>query len=108
MCGREAYDWDDGNARKNEQHGVPMAEAEQVFFNSPLLVLSAAKHRLDRAVSNIFLAVRLAHIDKREYGDGLVTGHAHCSGRRLLCGDQSAVATSLRMHRLRCTGGRIH
>jgi uncharacterized protein len=38
------FDWDDGNARKNEQHGVSMAEAEQVFFNSPLLVLSDAKH----------------------------------------------------------------
>jgi uncharacterized protein len=38
------FDWDDGNARKNEQHGVSMAEAEQVFFNSPLLVLSDTKH----------------------------------------------------------------
>jgi uncharacterized DUF497 family protein len=38
------FDWDDGNARKNEQHGVSMAEAEQVFFNSPLLVLPDAKH----------------------------------------------------------------
>jgi uncharacterized protein len=38
------FDWDDGNARKNERHGVSMAEAEQVFFNSPLLVLSDAKH----------------------------------------------------------------
>jgi uncharacterized protein len=38
------FDWDDGNARKNEQHGVSMAEAEQVFFNSPLLVLPDAEH----------------------------------------------------------------
>jgi uncharacterized protein len=38
------FEWDDGNARKNEQHGVSMAEAEQVFFNSPLLVLPDAKH----------------------------------------------------------------
>jgi uncharacterized protein len=33
------FDWDAGNKRKNEKHGVSMAEAEQVFFNSPLLVL---------------------------------------------------------------------
>jgi len=31
------FEWDEGNARKNERHGVSMAEAEQVFFNSPLL-----------------------------------------------------------------------
>jgi uncharacterized protein len=38
------FEWDEGNARKNEQHGVSMAEAEQVFFNFPLLVLPDAKH----------------------------------------------------------------
>lgn len=38
------FDWDDGNARKNEKHGVSMAEAEQVFFNAPLLVLEDATH----------------------------------------------------------------
>ena len=38
------FEWDEGNARKNEHHGVPMAEAEQVFFNVPLLVLPDAKH----------------------------------------------------------------
>jgi uncharacterized protein len=38
------FEWDDGNARKNEQQGVSMAEAEQVFFNSPLLILPDAKH----------------------------------------------------------------
>ncbi len=39
-----SFQWDEGNARKNEQHGVSMAEAEQVFFNSPLLVLPDARH----------------------------------------------------------------
>ena len=34
------FDWDDGNARKNEKHGVSVAEAEQVFFNAPLLLLA--------------------------------------------------------------------
>ncbi len=38
------FNWDDGNARKNEKHGVSMAEAEQVFFNVPLLLLDDAGH----------------------------------------------------------------
>ena len=38
------FDWDAGNARKNDKHGVSMAEAEQVFFNQPLLVVSDDKH----------------------------------------------------------------
>jgi len=38
------FDWDKGNARKNEKHGVSMAEAEQVFFNSPLLLLEDGAH----------------------------------------------------------------
>jgi uncharacterized DUF497 family protein len=38
------FDWGEGNARKNEKHNVSMAEAEQVFFNAPLLVLEDSKH----------------------------------------------------------------
>ena len=38
------FDWDEGNTRKNEKHGVSMAEAEQVFFNAPLLVLDDPRH----------------------------------------------------------------
>ena len=38
------FDWDEGNARKNEKHNVSMAEAEQVFFNAPLLVIEDSKH----------------------------------------------------------------
>ncbi|MBK9350280.1 MAG: BrnT family toxin [Sulfuritalea sp.] len=38
------FDWDKGNARKNYKHGVSMAEAEQVFFNVPLLLLEDAGH----------------------------------------------------------------
>ena len=38
------FNWDDGNARKNEKHGVSMAETEQVFFNVPLLLLDDASH----------------------------------------------------------------
>ena len=38
------FDWDDGNRRKNDKHGVSMSEAEQVFFNAPLLLLEDANH----------------------------------------------------------------
>ncbi len=39
------FDWDAGNERKStEKHGVSNAEAEQVFFNLPLLVLEDHKH----------------------------------------------------------------
>ena len=39
------FNWDPGNARKSEEkHAVSMAEAEQVFFNAPLLLLEDAAH----------------------------------------------------------------
>lgn len=39
------FDWDKGNLRKNtEKHGVSQFEAEQVFFNSPLLIVPDEKH----------------------------------------------------------------
>jgi uncharacterized DUF497 family protein len=38
------FEWDDGNARKNEKHGVSTAEAEQIFFNDPLLLLTDVTH----------------------------------------------------------------
>lgn len=38
------FDWDEGNSRKNSKHGVSTAEAEQVFFNAPLLLLADVKH----------------------------------------------------------------
>ena len=38
------FDWDAGNARKNEKHGVSSAEAEQTFFNTPLLMIEDTKH----------------------------------------------------------------
>ncbi|MBH2009802.1 BrnT family toxin [Polaromonas sp.] len=43
------FDWDDGNTRKNEKHDVSMAEAEQVFFNAPLLVLEDGSHSQQEA-----------------------------------------------------------
>ena len=38
------FEWDDGNARKNEKHGVMAMEAEQVFFNEPLMLLDDVRH----------------------------------------------------------------
>jgi len=41
------FDWDEGNSRKNDKHGVSVAEAEQVFFNEPLLVLADRAHSVE-------------------------------------------------------------
>ena len=38
------FDWDDGNARKNDKHGVGQAQAEEIFFNQPLLMLDDLLH----------------------------------------------------------------
>jgi uncharacterized DUF497 family protein len=39
------FDWDSGNERKNvDSHGVSQIEAEQVFFNQPLIVTFDGKH----------------------------------------------------------------
>ena len=41
----EGFDWDEGNSRKSvDKHGVTQAEAEQVFFNEPLLVAQDRGH----------------------------------------------------------------
>lgn len=46
------FEWDDGNRRKSsDKHGVSQVEAEQIFFNMPLLIVpdtrhSAVEHRL--------------------------------------------------------------
>ena len=39
------FQWDDGNSRKNaDKHSVGQSEAEQVFFNEPLLLADDVKH----------------------------------------------------------------
>ena len=41
----EGFDWDDGNARKSvEKHLVSQGEAEQIFFNDPLLISEDVGH----------------------------------------------------------------
>lgn len=39
------FEWDAGNRRKSEaKHGVAQTEAEEIFFNHPLLVSTDDKH----------------------------------------------------------------
>ena len=39
------FDWDSGNSRKSaDKHDVSQSEAEQLFFNSPLLLSPDVKH----------------------------------------------------------------
>jgi len=39
------FDWDSGNERKSfDKHGISMGEAEQVFFNQPILLLEDVAH----------------------------------------------------------------
>lgn len=39
------FEWDEGNSRKSvEKHAVSQAEAEQIFFNEPLVVGVDEKH----------------------------------------------------------------
>jgi len=38
------FEWDAGNRGKNLRHGVSDAEAEQVFFSQPLLLLFDGRH----------------------------------------------------------------
>jgi uncharacterized protein len=40
------FDWNTGNSRKNDMHGVSLAEAEQAFFNQPLVIASDERHSL--------------------------------------------------------------
>jgi hypothetical protein len=40
------FDWDDGNFRKNEKHGVHPIEIEQVFANRPVLIVPDAVHSI--------------------------------------------------------------
>jgi uncharacterized protein len=41
----EGFEWDEGNSRKSvEKHNVSQAEAEQAFFNDPLLIAEDLGH----------------------------------------------------------------
>jgi uncharacterized DUF497 family protein len=41
----QGFQWDAGNNRKSaDKHGVTQSEAEQIFFNEPLLMLPDHQH----------------------------------------------------------------
>ena len=43
----EGFDWDEGNARKSaDKHQVSQGEAEQIFFNDPLLITEDTGHSI--------------------------------------------------------------
>jgi uncharacterized DUF497 family protein len=40
----QGFEWDDGNSGKNEnKHGVTDREAEEIFFNKPLIIGRSVK-----------------------------------------------------------------
>lgn len=39
------FQWDEGNGRKSaDKHAVSQSQAEQIFFNEPLLMIADSKH----------------------------------------------------------------
>ncbi|WP_109994823.1 BrnT family toxin [Salinisphaera sp. LB1] len=39
------FDWDEGNSRKSaKKHKVSRSQAEEIFFNEPLMVMEDARH----------------------------------------------------------------
>ena len=63
LNGVTGFDWDNGNERKNDKHGVSMAEAEQIFFNTPLLLLEDESHSQNE--------IRLHALGQTDVGRGL-------------------------------------
>ncbi|NKB78236.1 MAG: BrnT family toxin [Gammaproteobacteria bacterium] len=60
------FQWDAGNSRKShEKHDVNQLEAEQIFFNQPLLIVEDVKHSSDEARFHALGktdSVRLLHV----------------------------------------------
>ncbi len=70
----EGFQWDEGNGRKSiEKHDVSQAEAEQVFFNEPLLIVEDVSHSVEELRLHALGrtdARRLLHITFTLRGDG--------------------------------------
>jgi hypothetical protein len=70
------FEWDDGNARKSaDKHSVSQSEAEQIFFNEPVVASNDEKH--SSAESRIHAlghsdAGRLLHVTYTLKGNGTV------------------------------------
>lgn len=81
------FDWDAGNARKSEdKHGVSMAEAEQVFFNTPLLILEDTAHSMRE--------IRIHALGKTDEGRAL-----HVTFTLRMAGTAIRVISARDMHR---------
>jgi uncharacterized protein len=70
----EGFDWDEGNGRKSvEKHDVIQAEAEQIFFNDPLLTVEDVRHSVCETRLHALGrtdAGRLLHVSFTLRGDG--------------------------------------
>ena len=56
------FEWDSGNRRKNEvKHSVTQMEAEEVFFNNPLLISTDDKQS---EIENRYLALGKTNKDR--------------------------------------------
>ena len=70
----EGFEWDEGNSRKSvEKHAVSQAEAEQIFFNDPLLIVDDVGHSIREirlhALGHTDIG-RLLHVSFTLRGDG--------------------------------------
>ena len=70
----EGFDWDEGNRRKSvEKHDVSQAEAEQIFFNDPLLIVEDVSHSIREVRLHALGRTdvgRLLHVSFTLRGDG--------------------------------------
>ena len=67
------FDWDDGNSRKSEKHGVSQSEAEQIFFDVRLLMVADADHSTEESRYHALgttLDGRRLHVTFTLRGDG--------------------------------------
>ncbi len=67
------FDWDEGNSRKNEKHGVTQAEVEQTFLNTPLILAQDLKHSQEEPrfhALGVTDANRWLHVTFTERGNG--------------------------------------
>lgn len=71
----EGFEWDEGNARKNDKHGVTASEAEQVFFNHPLLMVEDTKHSREEPR---FHALGMTHMGRKLHITFTVRGTKIC------------------------------
>lgn len=80
------FDWDAGNARKYEKHGVSQSEAEEVFFDARLLVTPDLAHSIAEARHHAL-------------GTTLAGRHLHITFTLRATGTRIRVISARNMHR---------